>query len=415
MPIIEKEPAAVTVRILENSFSRVHLESPYLPGLWLDAEGNPSAEAHDYLKERLDSLSKDIRGRLDLSWPDAHQATHALRELGLSLSSSMFFSPHSGRQFREYVRKCLGIFRAKHHRDAVPILNLEAPWPRMIPIEFYSLRTFDESSSQPRNDILDLRNRAIDLLGFQFVVRRRFPRVHATTRGSKQTIAMQFFWDNSLLGAVEEWKYLPQISESLSVWQPWPALSSDDAKNFVRMAYGAGPIIPLGAAGLRRGGIADIWHLACHCDTKANLSPKYYFRFRSDEHGKIDVSLNALQIGFSQLEEDGEFANPQRPLIFMNACGSSKVHPLASSSFPHFWLENGFAGCIGTEIAVDDLVASRFSRYFYKAITDGMSLGDAMYRARMGLLERHRNPLGILWTLYADPRFVLIHSETPSP
>ena len=54
-----------------------------------------------------------------------------------------------------------------------------------------------------------------------------------------------------------------------------------------------------------------------------------------------------------------------------------------------------------------DEVASAFSRYFYTYLLQGLSLGEAIHRAKWKLVELHQNPLGVLYTVYADPELTV--------
>jgi hypothetical protein len=68
-----------------------------------------------------------------------------------------------------------------------------------------------------------------------------------------------------------------------------------------------------------------------------------------------------------------------------------------------FLVENGNRGFIGTETRIPDQYAAAFSEQFYTELLQGRPLGEAVHAARWTLLRRHNNPLGILYTVYADP------------
>jgi hypothetical protein len=76
---------------------------------------------------------------------------------------------------------------------------------------------------------------------------------------------------------------------------------------------------------------------------------------------------------------------------------------MAATSFPRFFLQdNRNRGFIGTETNVPDAFAANFSRYFYSGLLNGLNLGEAIYEAKWAMLK-NCNPLGILYTNYADP------------
>jgi CHAT domain-containing protein len=90
------------------------------------------------------------------------------------------------------------------------------------------------------------------------------------------------------------------------------------------------------------------------------------------------------------------------PLVFLNACGSSKVTPEGVSSFPSMFLRIGSRGVIGTETSVPDLAAAEFAREFYTRFFKGFTLGEALFDARMRLLRNRFNPIGALYSAYAN-------------
>ena len=80
------------------------------------------------------------------------------------------------------------------------------------------------------------------------------------------------------------------------------------------------------------------------------------------------------------------------------------MDPLAATSFPKFFLrDSGSRGYIGTETNIPDRFAAKFSRCFYQGLLTGRKLGEAIYEAKLTMLRTHCNPLGILYTVYADP------------
>ena len=73
-------------------------------------------------------------------------------------------------------------------------------------------------------------------------------------------------------------------------------------------------------------------------------------------------------------------------------------------SFPEFFLEDGRnRGFIGTETLISDGFASRFARVFYARLLKRDSVGMALHKAKWALLRGAHNPLGLFYTLYANP------------
>jgi hypothetical protein len=97
--------------------------------------------------------------------------------------------------------------------------------------------------------------------------------------------------------------------------------------------------------------------------------------------------------------------------VFLNACGSGDLDPAGANSFPELFLKKdfGFLGFIGTETIIPDEFAGLFSEVFYEYLLAGMSIGDALRAARWNLLKLHHNPLGIVYSLYAEPEIRVRH------
>jgi hypothetical protein len=78
--------------------------------------------------------------------------------------------------------------------------------------------------------------------------------------------------------------------------------------------------------------------------------------------------------------------------------------PNGITSFPEMFLFNvGNRGVIGTETRIPDQFAAEFSEQFYLNLVRGATLGMAVFNARWTLLKRRNNPLGLLYSVYANP------------
>jgi hypothetical protein len=154
----------------------------------------------------------------------------------------------------------------------------------------------------------------------------------------------------------------------------------------------------------------QIQHFACHCDTSSSTSSEYFLTLAHKEENDGTPSYREGHVAMNQLKEQfGGFrkrvSKKPLPLIFLNACGSSKMTPAGMASFPKFFLEYilGNRGVIGSEAIIPDVVAAEFSERFYRNLIRGHCLGEAMYRARWRLVRYLNNPLGILYAIYANP------------
>ena len=86
-------------------------------------------------------------------------------------------------------------------------------------------------------------------------------------------------------------------------------------------------------------------------------------------------------------------------------CGSSNIYPEGVVSFPPLLLDHGYRGFIGPESKIPDDFAGLFAGRLYKSFLEGDRLGEAILKTRCSFLTTHANPLGILYTMYANPNF----------
>ena len=70
---------------------------------------------------------------------------------------------------------------------------------------------------------------------------------------------------------------------------------------------------------------------------------------------------------------------------------------------------------IGTEIDIADEVAAELAKELYRLLLDGKPLGESLLRARQFVLDKHCNPLGLAYTLYADPDLRIVEVSGGSP
>jgi hypothetical protein len=157
-------------------------------------------------------------------------------------------------------------------------------------------------------------------------------------------------------------------------------------------------------AGGRRSIPDQILHFACHC----------YANLNSPLDNEIELSGGGreLRLTLGTIGEDliALGAHPKKrtfelPLVVMNACGSARMHATSVLSFPYLFLMNGNRGFIGSEIEVPDDVAAAFSKALYERfLLRRLPLGRSLLEARNHLLHTFSNPLGIVYSSYADPQ-----------
>jgi hypothetical protein len=173
-----------------------------------------------------------------------------------------------------------------------------------------------------------------------------------------------------------------------------------------------------GFSGTRREPPDQIFHFSCHCDTSDRLNGRHTLTLNAggwweelSGRGGRKVSLDALTDQLLLLRHSSQQAAGRRPLIFLNACGSAHINPAGAGSFSEMFLKNqfGYLGLIGTEATIPDHFASAFTKAFYEDVLQGEEIGEALYNARWKMLQAHNNPLGLLYTIYAEPEIRISH------
>jgi hypothetical protein len=159
----------------------------------------------------------------------------------------------------------------------------------------------------------------------------------------------------------------------------------------------------------------QINYFFCHCDTDPSSTERHALRFNTGGNivglgGERRAELGLLQSAIVALQLKATDDKKERPLVFLNACASGAIDPSGVGSFPQVFSDKRFLGFIGTESAVPDAFASAFAQDFFARILDGIPLGHALHRARWAMLAKPNfNPLGLLYTAYADPDLQVRH------
>jgi hypothetical protein len=144
----------------------------------------------------------------------------------------------------------------------------------------------------------------------------------------------------------------------------------------------------------------DVAYLYCHAHPKVGNAKKPHLAF--DDGDILPSDLDAAPWR-------------HRPLVFLNGCATAGFRPDALSPFITRFVEDRQAsGLIGTEVVVFETFASKFALLFLERFLQGSSAGDALLAVRRILLSR-RNPLGLVYTLYAAAELSLAPGPPPGP
>ncbi|WP_369147857.1 CHAT domain-containing protein [Streptomyces sp. R44] len=115
---------------------------------------------------------------------------------------------------------------------------------------------------------------------------------------------------------------------------------------------------------------------------------------RTDRILPQDLKAWAVDEGWDRWDE-------LAPLVFLNGCHTADRDPASWLGFVDTFTELHASGVIGTEITVDQALASEFAELFWEALLAGQEVGPALHGVRMRLL-RKGNVLGLAYTAYCS-------------
>lgn len=294
---------------------------------------------------------------------------------------------------------------------APKIIQFEAQDQKLlIPLEF--LPVYDTTKIPPIKNLDDLRKVACRFPGFGSIVNRVITRHKNVTGVTNDTInnnsglRIRHFHHADLEGANIEGDFF-RNTQGIELVDTWPnvVLSPVAFVNQLSSLVLHGYDVTAHPATEPD----HIQHFSCHCDTSTSSDLDYSILLATKQKNWLgvpqlvirDIKIRDFQIALGQMATPTT-SKPNHPIIFLNACGAAKFDPGNMTSFPDFFFENKNSGFIGTETNVPDRFAASFSKQFYQKLLRGSNLGQAIYQTRWDQLLINQNPLGILYTVYAN-------------
>ncbi|MFC8045242.1 CHAT domain-containing protein [Nocardia sp. NPDC057353] len=276
--------------------------------------------------------------------------------------------------------------------DHVAVVECLGDANHLLPLEYLPL--FDMGAcTDDVSGRVEFAEQCRSFVGFSCVVRRRVlpiripPGGHGLRMDADGKLVLRYLHHDTLVGAAREYTWFTTDgSATLALRGPHPQ-PGQRGTDLVERIYDPES--------------DQVQHFSCHCDTTAPDPFDYRLELRGAGRD-LELTLGDLGEHLVRLGATADRGAPAMPLIVLNACGSSRIDPSTSISFPQVFLENGNRGCIGTEVAIPDEEAAEFSRVFYRELLDGADVGLAAHRARSHLLHVFTNPIGLAYTVYGD-------------
>jgi hypothetical protein len=101
--------------------------------------------------------------------------------------------------------------------------------------------------------------------------------------------------------------------------------------------------------------------------------------------------------------------NSPQPLVLLNGCHTTTFAQRKMLDFVQaFVVRSHAAGLIGTEITVFESLARKFAEECLALFLDGQAIGEAVRRARLSVLQKQYNPLGLVYIPYVSTGVQLV-------
>jgi len=355
------------------------------------------AAARRQLRRGLTEL-KDLVPGLDVDDSELTGVLEKMASTGRRMMRTLFGgSPSVVRAQQEFWRSAIPAWR----NETLPIVvECVGHKDHMLPLEY--LPVFDvEGCDRPVSSRADFYRQCRSFLGFAGVVRRRLMDVSVPANnwlvpGADGRLRLRYLWHEELPGAHDELRWLNGAgAKRVRVLGPYPTgheTTADIAEQIFIKQWD-----------IHHERTDQIQHFSCHCYAGETVDPDDYELTLCGHRRELRMTLGDLgdlQVKYAYLSH---YPPGSMPFVLLNACGSSTVDPTSSLSFPELFLANENRGVLGTEVAVRDGLAARFSQEFYRALLlRGATVGDAARHARTQLLRAHRNPLGLAYVIYGN-------------
>jgi len=165
----------------------------------------------------------------------------------------------------------------------------------------------------------------------------------------------------------------------------------------------------------------DVVHFACHATSIGEIDSTHHMTMNV---GGEDITIQVSTMITDLRDEEGQAGAGGPPFVFLNACRDLSVQSeFQPAPFATAWIDCGAQAVISAVCPVPDFFAHAFALKYYdflfgreQATYAGEpvagSLASSLLATRRYFMERHRNPLGLAYVLYAPPRARLIRMRS---
>jgi CHAT domain len=366
-------------------------------------------EARKAIRAALEEFQNAVGDSLKVvDWPSLDNALAELDKTGHSLLFKLFGTKGTQDLFAFLTKRAPSMVSAPDATGHIPVVELDSNGDY---IHFETLPVLGFGGRPKVTGKKSLRRAMTRLLGMSSIIRRTSLKPPNQDLKLRKTgkLPIKFFRDTALPGSVTEAEFFKDFSQHFDLDGPWPK-GRVAVGNFAERLAGFLAQPDTTFSGRARDPVDQIHHISCHCYIGEELSHDNRLEF-SNGVNSYSATLRDLQAAYSEIFRTLPRERPSPPLAFLNACTSVSVDVRELCSFPGLLLES-HRGVIGTETRIPDVVAAEFSAAFYRSLLNGYTVGESLHSAKWYLIEEHNNPLGLVYTLYADPN---LYVSQPNP
>jgi hypothetical protein len=383
----------------------LRLTAPRADG-WLSIQLMPP----DAVRGRCARLGRDIarvtdafRERRSASPEEAGRALGTVAKIGRAFLSDVLRDPYD--DFGQLSRFLRAACPTWHNREAAtPLIHAVAETDQYFPWELLPL--FDPVATIEVRDQLELEQASLTFPGFAAIVERQDPDhvADGPFLDGWDPLPIRVVYDASYSGAQEEVGFFRGKGDLFRLKGPYPRdVGDDQAPTLASQLWDPA----LGVDGKRDDSPDQVIHFACHCDAVAGDDANFAYRLADEQGRRMVVRLEDLTDELMRHSAvtallPGPERRRDKPLVFLNACGTAVMDPACAISLLKPFRDNRNRGIIGTVANVPDRIAAELSRWFYtNLLVRGADVGHSLHEAKWRLLQDRGNPLGLLYSLHA--------------
>ncbi|WP_299813260.1 CHAT domain-containing protein [uncultured Roseibium sp.] len=135
----------------------------------------------------------------------------------------------------------------------------------------------------------------------------------------------------------------------------------------------------------------QIVHFDCHLEVRVHADTPVI------QHSKVRVTEKVL----IHYNDFASMPLTNGPFVFFNVCYGGSVQSVSLESYASLFRQNGASCVVTSETKIGDGFAAMFAGAFYACASTGKSVAAALMEARKWVLNHHRNPSALFYTMYA--------------